>query len=135
MNRSVANEPAGRIPDGSEQMAAIRARKQRSLLCHLKGVLHDAVTAHPGTFSRGDRIYLFGSRATGEWDGYSDIDILVVFADPADRRRHDNAYAALAVIADDLIVLQEAVYADRVKKSHPFWTRVDLEKQLLLEVA
>ena len=56
---------------------ALRERRHAQWLTQLKQQLRDVVNnqAQPAP-----QIYLFGSRARGDWDGFSDTDLLVVAA-------------------------------------------------------
>jgi predicted nucleotidyltransferase len=66
---------------------------------------------------RPERIYLFGSRATGKTTPDSDYDLLVIVADdaPADRRRSRLAYQALrgTGVAADVVVWTRSAFEAR----------------------
>ena len=61
----------------------LRQQRHRVWLAELKQQLHELVgeehRPHP------EQIYLFGSRARGDWDGLSDIDLLVVGTSKCDK--------------------------------------------------
>ena len=61
----------------------LRQQRHGARLAELKRQLHELLSEehrpHP------EQIYLFGSRARGDWDGLSDIDLLVVGASKCDK--------------------------------------------------
>ena len=57
----------------------LRQQRHNQFITELKSRLQRLIskdTTHP----KPDQIYLFGSRARGDWDGHSDTDLLVVAA-------------------------------------------------------
>jgi len=66
-----------------------------------------------------ERIYLFGSKARGDWGPDSDFDLMVVVPDNAPPERQDNALAYDALrgtgTAADVLVLSLFSTVDRVK--------------------
>ena len=59
----------------TSSLAALRTQRHAQWLHALRLSLQDLVKA---SLERPDQIYLFGSRARGDWDGLSDTDLLVV---------------------------------------------------------
>lgn len=53
-----------------------------------------------------ERILLFGSRARGDADGWSDVDLLVVMPDGTDRR---EAAVAIGVTVGDLPIAKDII--------------------------
>ncbi|MDA7677032.1 nucleotidyltransferase domain-containing protein [bacterium] len=58
-------------------LAALRTQRHAQWLRAIRLSLQDLVESN---LERPDQIYLFGSRARGDWDGLSDTDLLVVAA-------------------------------------------------------
>jgi predicted nucleotidyltransferase len=58
--------------------SALRAKHQSAWLEHLRARLAELLEHQPQLEQRPDQIWLFGSRARGDWDGWSDTDLLVV---------------------------------------------------------
>jgi predicted nucleotidyltransferase len=54
-------------------LAAIRERKRDAKLAQLRLGARAVVVAHPGS-----EVWLFGSLARGDWDAYSDVDLLAI---------------------------------------------------------
>ena len=59
----------------TSSLAALRTHRHAQWLHALRLSLQDLVKP---SLERPDQIYLFGSRARGDWDGLSDTDLLVV---------------------------------------------------------
>jgi predicted nucleotidyltransferase len=98
--------------------------------------LKDQVTLRihgTGVLSKGDCVYLFGSRAGDRWGGSSDTDLLVVLHS-GDESRRDTIHAALAAIADDVVVATEQEIETGKRRGDTFWCEVDREKRLIMEM-
>ena len=69
-------------------LSQLRQQRHRVWLAELKQQLHELLGVehmlHP------EQIYLFGSRARGDWDELSDIDLLVVGTSKSDTERWVN---------------------------------------------
>ena len=79
------------------------------------------------------RVLLFGSLARSDWDGLSDVDLLVI----AERRTDAEALAdALlqACLADDVLALDQATWERRCTSS-PYWQAIGREARPLLEAS
>jgi hypothetical protein len=81
-----------------------------------------ATTALGGGEATHDRseVWLFGSRAPGDWDGWSDIDLLVV----ADTQQQADRFAdALldARLRADVIALSRARWDGMARSDSPHW--------------
>ena len=59
----------------TSSLAALRTQRHAQWLHALRLSLQDLVKP---SLERPDQVYLFGSRARGDWDGLSDTDLLVV---------------------------------------------------------
>ena len=58
--------------------AALRIEKEKQWTIQLRYQLDAVVQNHQMIDQQPDQIWLFGSRARGNWDGYSDTDLVVV---------------------------------------------------------
>lgn len=68
-------------------------------------------------------VYLFGSRARGNWDGYSDTDLLVV----APTRQQADVLADRlldAGLGDDVIALSAADWQAAADSPSPYWRSI-----------
>ncbi len=54
-------------------LAAIRDQRRRTLLAELRNGVVAVLSHHPG-----GEVWLFGSLARGDWDAYSDVDLLAL---------------------------------------------------------
>lgn len=81
---------------------------------HLKEIVNRLITEFDP-----DRIYLFGSRARGDYRGDSDYDLAVVVNDSSElpHRRDQSAYRALGdlPVAVDVLVWTRAEFDDRLR--------------------
>jgi predicted nucleotidyltransferase len=81
--------------------------------------------------ARSCRVLLFGSLARNDWDGLSDVDLLVI----AERRSdaEDLADALVqACLADDVLALDRTTWERRCASS-PYWQAIAREACPLLE--
>jgi predicted nucleotidyltransferase len=111
---------------------ALRQQRHAQWLTELKQRIDQVlVSSPPGSTVRPDQVYLFGSRARGDWDGLSDTDLLVVA----------KSQEAAEQWADQLLahgVAQDAIGLDRVAwqqlPEHPsvIWRNVARDAQPLL---
>ena len=88
-------------------LAALRTQRHAQWLRDLRFSLLALVQS---SAERPDQIYLFGSRARGDWDGLSDTDLLVV---AASKRLADRWTDQLLDhgLADDVIGLNREAWA------------------------
>ena len=63
--------------------AALRAERQKVWRAELAQRLMLLVNEHRFMEPLPDQVWLFGSRARGDWDGWSDTDLIVVAQEPA----------------------------------------------------
>lgn len=67
------------------RLEQLRQQHHARWLADLKQRVNTLVAAQSGSnCAAPDQIYLFGSRARGDWDGLSDTDLLVVSASKAE---------------------------------------------------
>lgn len=100
------------------------AVRMRTQLCDRVG---QALAAEPPVQAA---VYLFGSWATGEFDGQSDVDLLVL---APDRASAQEAAQRLMTIADDVLALSHEEWTRRLAAGSPFYTRLAGERELLLD--
>lgn len=96
-------------------LAALRTQRQSQWLKELRLALADVLET---SLKRPDQIYLFGSRARGDWDGLSDTDLLVVAAN------HHEANVWVdrlldAGLAEDVIGLDRESWA-QLRRASPW---------------
>ena len=101
----------------TSSLAALRTQRHAQWLHALRLSLQDLVKSK---LERPDQIYLFGSRARGDWDGLSDTDLLVVAANKhlADRwvdRVLDSG------LAEDVIGLDREAWAQLPHSNSVAW--------------
>ena len=75
-------------------------------------------------------VYLFGSWATGTFDGYSDTDLLVL---APDRATATEAQTRLLRLGDDVLALCDADWRSRTVSGAPFWSRLSEERLPLVD--
>ena len=80
---------------------------------------------------RPDQIYLFGSRARGDWDGLSDTDLLVVAATQAGADDWANRVMESG-LAEDVISLTRQAWSELPNSPSLIWRRVAEDAQPLL---
>lgn len=99
-------------------LAAIREQRRSERLVALREGAAVLVASHPGS-----EVWLFGSLARGDWDGFSDVDLLAVAPTAA-------AADALADslldrrLGDDVLVLTRDRW-DRLRRGDdPYWQAI-----------
>jgi predicted nucleotidyltransferase len=80
-----------------------------------------------------DQIWLFGSRARGDWDGWSDTDLLVVAAEQAVAERWADRLVA-AGFAGDVIAMDRARWQALPSHASAIWRAVAREAIPLLQL-
>ena len=80
---------------------------------------------------RPDQIYLFGSRARGDWDGLSDTDLLVVAATQTGADYWANRVMESG-LAEDVISLTRQAWSELPNSPSLIWRRVAQDAQPLL---
>ena len=98
-------------------LAALRTQRHAQWLHALRLSLQDLVKSN---LERPDQIYLFGSRARGDWDGLSDTDLLVVAANQhlADKWVDQVLDSGLA---EDVIGLDREAWDQLPKSASVVW--------------
>ena len=108
---------------------ALRERRHAQWLTQLKQQLQDVVTnqAEPAP-----PMYRVGSRARGDWDGFSDTDLLVVAA----TQEAANHWADLLLdhgVAQDVIGLAQEAWVELPQHPSVIWRHVARDAVALLE--
>lgn len=78
-------------------------------------------------------VFLFGSRARGDWDGYSDTDLLVVASDQAAADRWVDRLLA-AGIASDVMGISACRWQAMDQDPSPYWRAVKAQARPLLTI-
>lgn len=112
--------------------ALLREQHQTSWRASLRqrvlAVVQQAVAAD----ERPDQIWLFGSRARGDWDGWSDTDLLVVAADQALAERWADRLSD-AGVGSDVIAMDRARWQALPGDASAIWRAVAREAIPLLD--
>ena len=111
-----------------------RERRHAQWLLTLKQQLRDVVA--DGNTHNGKQpalqVYLFGSRARGDWDGLSDTDLLVV----SDTKAEAEEWADLLLdsgIAQDVIGMDREAWVQLPNHPSVIWRHVARDAMALLE--
>ena len=112
----------------------LRERRHAQWLLTLKQQLRDVVA--DGNKQEGNQsapqVYLFGSRARGDWDGLSDTDLLVV----SDTKAEAEEWADRLLdsgIAQDVIGMDRDAWAQLPNHPSVIWRHVARDAMALLE--
>lgn len=98
-------------------LADLRTQRHAQWLRELQLSLQELVEP---SLERPDQIYLFGSRARGDWDGLSDTDLLVV---AANKHMADSWVDQVldSGLAEDVIGLDREAWAQLPKSTSVVW--------------
>jgi len=108
-------------------VAEIRHRKRLEKIERLQAEANVLVGLHPGT-----GLWLFGSLARGDWDAYSDVDVLAVA--PSQGEADQLADAVLSAgLADDALALTEHEWARQRNSDDPYWRAIAQDALCLTE--
>ena len=112
----------------------LRERRHAQWLLKLKQKLRDVVA--DGNQKDGNQsslqVYLFGSRARGDWDGLSDTDLLVVSETKAEAEAWADRLLD-AGIAQDVIGMDREAWAQLPNHPSVIWRHVARDAMPLLE--
>lgn len=79
-----------------------------------------------------ERIYLFGSWARGDFDGYSDIDLLVILKPGVSEQAVDLGVDQVdGEHAVDVVFTHADEYGRRVRRGDAFFSEIDRDKLLV----
>ena len=95
----------------------LRQRERERRLTLLREQLHQALGAADCT------IWLFGSLARGDWDGFSDTDLLVV-ADSEAAAVHWADQLRQALVGDDVLALPSDRWQAMANSPSPHWRAI-----------
>ncbi|MCP9890687.1 nucleotidyltransferase domain-containing protein [Cyanobium sp. Aljojuca 7D2] len=99
-------------------LAALREQRHRERLDGLRQHVQAVATAFPG-----GEVWLFGSLARGDWDAYSDVDLLAI----APTRAAANALAdglLDARLGDDVLALTHERWQLLRHSDDPYWRAI-----------
>ena len=99
-------------------VADIRRRKQAERLKGLHQQASLVLADHPG-----GSLWLFGSWARGDWDGFSDVDVLAVAPNRSQASELADAVLDLGM-ADDVLALTDAEWLERRNGDDPYWRAI-----------
>lgn len=109
----------------SNSLAELRKHKLEQRLAELQEKAEKLVVQH-----RDSSLWLFGSLARGDWDAYSDVDMLAIAATPADAETLADAVLSHQ-LADDVLALSTANW-DRLRCSQdPYWQAIGRDVRIL----
>ena len=103
--------------------AALRIKKQNQWTIQLQAQLEAVVQRHQINEQRLDQIWLFGSRARGDWDGYSDTDLVVVAEHQAQAERWVDRLIDAGVAAD-LVAMDRKAWQRLPNHDSAIWRAV-----------
>ena len=87
---------------------ALRIEKEKQWTIQLRYQLDAVVQNHQMIDQQPDQIWLFGSRARGNWDGYSDTDLVVVAEHQVQAARWVDHWIDAEVVADVIAMDRKA---------------------------
>ena len=99
-------------------VADIRRRKQAERLKGLHQQASLVLAEHPG-----GSLWLFGSRARGDWDAFSDVDLLAIAPNRSQASELADAVLDLGM-ADDVLALTELEWQERRNGDDPYWSAI-----------
>lgn len=68
-------------------------------------------------------VWLFGSLARGDWDGFSDTDLLVVAASSGEAERTADRLEA-ALVGDDVLAIDQDRWQAMAQSTSPHWRAI-----------
>ena len=99
-------------------LADIRRRKHAERLSDLRQKAIALLADQPD-----GSLWLFGSWARGDWDGFSDVDVLAVA--PSQSQANSLADAVLRLgMADDVLALTDQEWQERRSGDDPYWRAI-----------
>ena len=97
--------------------ARLRRREQERRISVLRQRLRDTLG------SSGCSVWLFGSLARGDWDGFSDIDLLVVAANQDEAERAADRLGE-ALVGDDVLAIDHNRWRAMASSPSPHWRAI-----------
>ena len=108
----------GSSPAATTTLSAIRRRKRDARISLLRQQASALLKDHPNA-----DLWLFGSWARGDWDAFSDVDLLAI----APSRGEANRLAEAVLegrIADDVLALTAQEWQQRRTGDDPYWSAI-----------
>ncbi|MFM7265337.1 MAG: nucleotidyltransferase domain-containing protein [Cyanobium sp.] len=102
-------------------LSAIREQRHQARLLALRQGLVPILRHR-----RGATVWLFGSLARGDWDAYSDVDLLAVAPDPAQASALADDLLA-AGLADDVLALSTSRWLQLRSGDDPYWRAIGVD--------
>ncbi len=110
----------------------LRQARQQGWLAERRQAVAEALAGGDGLDGMPCLVFLFGSRARGDWDGYSDTDLLVV---APTRPQADGVADRLlqAGLGDDVIAISLAQWQAAAHSPSPYWRSIHAQAIPLYE--
>jgi hypothetical protein len=99
-------------------VSAIRRRKRDQRIDQLRQQASALLVDHPNA-----HLWLFGSWARGDWDAFSDVDLLAIAPSRGEADRLADAVLD-GGIADDVLALTDQEWQDRRTGDDPYWRAI-----------
>jgi predicted nucleotidyltransferase len=99
-------------------LAAIRKQRRSARLEALRQGATAAVGGHPGS-----EVWLFGSLARGDWDAFSDVDLLAIAPSQAAAEALADALLT-ARLGDDVLPLSAERWQQLRASDDPYWQAI-----------
>jgi hypothetical protein len=112
--------------------AALRAEQQTRWRQQLRHLCREVVQQPTAAGGLPDQIWLFGSRARGDWDGWSDTDLLVVASELAVAERWVDRLID-AGVGGDVLAMDRAHWQALPSHASAIWRAVAREAIPLLD--
>lgn len=106
-------------------LSAIRNERRSQRLI----TLNEAVTAVLRDHPQGE-VWLFGSLARGDWDAYSDVDLLAIGPSTTEAQRLGDALQS-ACLGDDVLALSSDDWQRLRSGDDPYWRLIGAEAMQL----
>ena len=99
-------------------LADIQEQRRNARLADLRRGVVAEVEGHPNT-----EVWLFGSFARGDWDAYSDVDLLAI--GPSEPAAEALADALLSAhLGDDVLPLTHERWQQLRSSDNPYWREI-----------
>ncbi|WP_198537758.1 nucleotidyltransferase domain-containing protein [Vulcanococcus limneticus] len=120
------------VTPGLSPLERLRQARQQGWLADRRQAVAEVLAGGDGLDGVPCLVLLFGSRARGDWDGYSDTDLLVV----AQARQQADRLANLllqAGVGDDVIAMSLADWQAAAHSPSPHWRSIHAQAIPLYE--
>ncbi len=99
-------------------LATLRDQRRSARLATLRQGAQQVVANHPGA-----EVWLFGSLARGDWDAYSDVDLLAIAPSQSSAQAMANDLLA-ARLGDDVLALTSERWQRLKASDDPYWRAI-----------